>query len=132
MSDKIPINRTTLSELMRRPIIVRIVTILDITSLSILELLEYGLTLKDISFSMANGVIAYDKAAKRISTEETALGIPLSGDYYYDFLNSKVKLTELGLYILDSIKNNQSELKSFVPNDNISHDTDPRNPSTIS
>ena len=95
MSDKIPIDRVTLSDLMRRPIIVRIVSILDITSLSILELLEYGLTLKDINFSMANGVIAYDKAAKRVSTEETALGIPLSGDYYYQFLNSKVKLTEL-------------------------------------
>lgn len=132
MNDKIPIDRIALSELMRRPIIVRIVTILDITSLSILELLEYGLTLKDINFSMANGVIAYDRAAKRMSTEETALGIPLSGDYYYDFLNSKVKLTELGLYILDSIKNNQPELRSSVPNDQISHDADPRHPSTIS
>jgi hypothetical protein len=128
----IPIDRATLSELSSRPIIVRIVTILDITSLSILELLEYGLTLKDINFSMANGVIAYDQAAKRVSTEETALGIPLSGDYYYNFLNSKVKLTELGLYILDSIKNNQTELKSSVPNEQISHDADPRHPSTIS
>lgn len=130
MSDKIPIDRVTLSELIRKPIIVRIVTILDITSLSILELLEYDLTLKDINFSMANGVIAYDKAAKRMSTEETTLGIPLSGDYYYNSLNSKVKLTELGLYILDSIKNNQTEHKS-VPNEQISHDADPRHPSTI-
>lgn len=132
MSDKIPIDRVTLSDLMRRPIIVRIVSILDITSLSILELLEYGLTLKDINFSMANGVIAYDKAAKRVSTEETALGIPLSGDYYYQFLNSKVKLTELGLYILESIKNNQTEPESSVPNEQISNDEDPRHPSTIS
>jgi hypothetical protein len=31
MSDKIPIDRATLSELFSRPIIVRIVTILDIT-----------------------------------------------------------------------------------------------------
>ena len=132
MNDKIPIDRVTLSDLMRRPIIVRIVTILDITSLSILELLEYGLTLKDINFSMANGVITYDKVAKRASTKETALGIPLSGDYYYNFLNSKVKLTELGLYILDSIKNNQTELKSSVSNEQISHDAEPRHPSTIS
>ena len=42
MSDKIPIDRITLSNLMSRPIIIRIVTILDITNLSILELLEYG------------------------------------------------------------------------------------------
>jgi hypothetical protein len=61
MSDKIPIDRVTLSDLMRRPIIVRIVSILDITSLSILELLEYGLTLKDINFSMANGVMLMTK-----------------------------------------------------------------------
>jgi hypothetical protein len=132
MSDKIPIDRVALSELLSRPIIVRIVTILDITSLSILELLEYGLTFKDINFSMANGVIAYDKATKRVSSEETALGIPLSGDYYYNFLNSKVKLTELGLYILDTIKSNQLEDKSSVPNEQISSDADPRHPSTIS
>src|SRR6266498_165753 len=132
MSDKLPIDRVALSDLMRRPIIVRIVTILDITSLSILELLEYGLTLNDINFSMANGVIAYDKATKRVSSEETALGIPLIGDYYYHFLNSKVKLTELGLYILDTIKSNQTESKSSVPNEQISSDADPRHPSTIS
>lgn len=132
MSDKIPIDRVTLSDLMRRPTIVRIVSILDITSLSILELLEYGLTLKDINFSMANEVIAYDQAAKRVSTGETALGIPLSGDYYYQFLNSKVKLTELGPYILESIKNSQPEPQSSVPNKQISNDEDPRHPSTIS
>lgn len=115
MSDMIPIDRATLSELLSRPIIVRIVTILDITRLSILELLEYGLTIKDINLSMANGVIAYDKATKDVSTEETALGIPLTGDYYYNFLNSKVKLTELGLYILDSIKSNRSEHEPSAP-----------------
>lgn len=132
MSDKIPIDTVTLNELLSRPIIVRIVTILDITSLSILELLEYGLTLKDINFSMANGVIAYDKPTKRVSIEETALGIPLSGDYYYNFLNSKVKLTELGLYILDTIKRNQSEFKSAVPNEQKPSNGNPRHPSTIS
>ena len=71
MSEKIPIDRVALNELMSRPIIVRIVTILDITSLSILELFEYGLTLKDINYSMANGVIAYDKPKKRLGSEET-------------------------------------------------------------
>lgn len=57
---------------------------------------------------MANGVIAYDKQKKPSDTEETtAQGIPLTGDYYYSFLNSKVKLTELGIHILDPIKGNQ-------------------------
>ena len=133
MSEKIPIDRAALNELMRRPIIVRIVTILDITSLSILELFEYGLTLKDINYSMANGVIAYDKPKKRLGSEETsALGIPLSGDYYYNFLNSKVKLTDLGLYILDSIKGNQLEHISSFPQEHVSSDGGPRHPSTIS
>jgi hypothetical protein len=133
MSEKIPIDRASLNELMRRPIIVRIVTILDITSLSILELFEYGLTLKDINYSMANGVIGYDKPRKRLGTEETsALGIPLTSDYYFNFLNSKVKLTELGLYILDSIKGNQLEHKSSFPQEHQSSDAGPRHPSTIS
>ena len=131
MSDKIPIDRATLSNLMSKPTVVRIVTILDITSLSILELFEYGLTINDINFSMANGIIAYDKETKRISNEETALGIPLTGDYYYNFLNSKVKLTEIGLYILDTIKSNQTE-KSSVPNEQKPSDTNLRHPSTIS
>ncbi len=132
MNDGIPIDRVTLSNLMNKPTIVRIVTILDITNLSLLELLEYGLTLKDINFSMANGVIAYDKVTKRVSSEETALGIPLSGDYYYNFLNTKVKLTELGLYILDTIKSSQTKSRSSVPNQETSSDAGPRHPSTIS
>jgi hypothetical protein len=131
MSDKIPIDRITLSNLMSRPIIIRIVTIIDITNLSILELLEYGLTMNDINFSMANGVIAYDKTTKRMSSEETALGIPLSGDYYYNFLNSKVKLTELGLYILDTIKSDHPESNSPFANHQISSH-DPSHPSPIS
>lgn len=49
---------------MRSPIILRIVTILDVTSLSIIELFEYGLTLNDVNYSMANGVIIYDKPKK--------------------------------------------------------------------
>ena len=37
-----------------------------------------------------------------------------SGDYYlYDFLNSKLRLTELGLYILDSIKGDSLKMESI-------------------
>ena len=61
MSDRVPLDMGVISELMRTPLIIRIVTILDITSLSILELFEYDLTLKDINYSMANGIISYDK-----------------------------------------------------------------------
>jgi len=112
MSERLPIDMNVLTELMRKPVIIRIVSILDITSLSILELIEYGLTLKDINYSMANGVIRYDKISGPANNEEyKALGIPPTGDYYYSHLNSKVKLTEIGLYILESIKANQSEDK---------------------
>ena len=61
MSERLPIDLAALTVLMRSPIILRIVSILNITSLSILELFEYGLTLKDVNYSMANGVIIYDK-----------------------------------------------------------------------
>jgi hypothetical protein len=133
MSGKLPIDLTALTDLLRRPIILRIVTILDITSLSFLELFEYGLTLKDVNYAMANGVITYENRAKPLGTEEvSALGIPLTGDYYYSFLNSKVKLTELGIHILDSIKTNQA-VGDKVPmvSDEVSSDDGPRHAYTI-
>ena len=63
--------------------------------------------------------------------ETTALGIPLTGDYYYNFLNSKVKLTETGLFILDSLKGNQFEGKSSIIDEDQSSDAGPRHVSTI-
>lgn len=134
MSERLPIDLAALTVLMRSPIILRIVSILNITSLSILELFEYGLTLKDVNYSMANGVIIHDKPNRPLGTEETsALGIPLTGDYYYSFLNNKVKLTELGIHILDSIKGNQGVgNKSPMTPDEQSSDAGPRHPTTIS
>ncbi len=100
-----------LTKLIRDPLIVRIVSLLDIASLSILELLEYNLTRKDINYALLNGVIAVDKSAAASSTphEDTQpiqdLNILVSGDFYFhNFLSSKVKLTDVGLYILDTIK----------------------------
>ena len=95
-----------ITEFLKDPIIVRIVRILDITSLSILELLEYDLTRKDINHALSNGVIKIDKSASSASAHEDDNGnVLVSGDYYfYNFLNSKIKLTEIGLQILESIK----------------------------
>ena len=133
MTERPPVDMTTVTELMGRPVITRIATILDITSLSILELFEYGLTLKDVNYAMANGVVRYDKPTKPLGSEETsALGIPLTGDYYFNFLNTKVKLTELGLYILDSLKGNQVVgIKSPMIPDDQSADYGLRHTSTI-
>jgi hypothetical protein len=49
---------------MRNPVILRIVTILDLVSLSILDLLEYGMSAKDINYAMANGVIQFAEIPK--------------------------------------------------------------------
>ena len=119
----ITIDSDELTKLIRDPLIVRIVSILDIASLSILELLEYNLTRKDINYALLNGVIAVDKSAAASSSstayEDTHpiqdLNILVSGDFYFhNFLSSKVKLTDVGLYILDTIKGGQK-----VPNNNV-------------
>ncbi|MBV9176975.1 MAG: hypothetical protein JO297_08045 [Nitrososphaeraceae archaeon] len=106
-----------LTKLLRDPVIVRIVSVLDIASLSILELLEYNLTRKDINYALSNGVIAVDKSAAssdRNAHEGTPyiqdLNILVSGDFYFhNFLSSIVKLTDLGLYILESIKGTRKQ-----------------------
>lgn len=108
-----------ITKLMTTPIIIRIVIVLDVTSLSILELLEYGLSVIDINYSLENRVISFDKPTKQLNSEKfNALGIPIIGDYYYNLLKRKVKLTEVGLYILESIKGDQLWYRSSsVPHD---------------
>ena len=99
MSENIPIDERHLTELIRNPAVVKIVSILDVVSLSILELLEYNLDRREINYDLSEKVIAIDKR----TTSSPASSI-LSGDYYYDFSSSKVRLTELGLYMLESIR----------------------------
>lgn len=91
MDKKAQIETIDETQLIKDPLIVRIVKILNITSLSILELLEYNLSLKDINYSMANRVIQYDKPTTT-REEMSALGIPLGGDYYYNLLKGNVKI----------------------------------------
>ena len=112
------IDADRLTRLLRDPIVIKIVTVLDVVSLSILELLEYGIARKDISQSLAEEIIKFDKST--IIHNDVSGNFPLtekdiiaSGDYYfYNFLNSKVKLTELGLFILDTIR---EEVDTKVP-----------------
>jgi len=126
MNDKkMPIDPVHLTELIRNPVIVRIVSILDLASLSILELLEYNFERREISYAMSERVISIDKPNSRSSselhtTEMTQEGnILLRGEsYFYNFLNSKVRLTELGLYILDSVKEDLSRKELPVNQDN--------------
>lgn len=114
------IDADRLTALLKDPVVIKIVTVIDIVSLSILELLEYGLLRKDVSHALANEIIMFDKSA--LVYNDISSSFPLteqdiiaSGDYYfYNFLNSKVKLTELGLYILETIKGEQFN-KTNIP-----------------
>ena len=112
-----------LTALLKDPVVIKIVTVLDVVSLSVLELLEYGLSRKDISQTLAKEIITFDKSAT--IHDDISSNFPLtetdviaSGDYYfYNFLNSKVKLTDLGLYILDTLKGNQVNKGAIPPHD---------------
>jgi hypothetical protein len=115
------IDSDRLTKLLQDPVIIKIVTVLDIVSLSILELLEYGISRKDVSLALANEIIMFDKSS--LIYTDASSNFPLteqdiiaSGDYYFiNFLNSKVKLTELGLYILDTLKGLQFEKTDASP-----------------
>ncbi|MGA9842627.1 MAG: hypothetical protein WBQ25_09960 [Nitrososphaeraceae archaeon] len=112
------IDSEQLTKFLKDPIIVRIVRILGIARLSILELLEYDLSRKDINHALSNGVIAIDKSPSSASAydDDDKRNTLVSGDYYfYNFLNSKVKLTEIGLQILESIKE-KKQSNANIPN----------------
>src|SRR5688572_2646520 len=112
MSESIRLDNEALTKLFRDPVIVRVVSVLDIASLSILELLEYGLTRRDISWALSKGVIEFDKSTVAAKPEESPANVFALGDYYFSFLNNKVRLTEIGLHILYTIKSEQQEDKA--------------------
>lgn len=101
MSEKQAVSAETLTEVMKDSAIIRLVTIIDVARMSVLELLESGLTRQEINRALSKGVISYEKGAPH---EETAGEAFESGDYFFRMLNTKVRLTELGLYVLDCIK----------------------------
>jgi hypothetical protein len=120
------IDSNELTKLLQDSIIVRIVSIIGNASLSILELLEYNLTRRDVNYALAGGVIGIDKSSS--SSSQSSLNSPdanldesdilVSGDYYfYNFLNSKVKLTDLGKYILETIKAGNQAIDNEIPKD---------------
>lgn len=108
MSDHtIPLDHDALSELLSDPVMIRVATVVNLASLSILELLEYGLTRKDVNRAMARGVIDFDKPPalpEAMSRRDVVHHVLETGDYYFGLLSSKVKLTRLGLYMLEIIE----------------------------
>jgi hypothetical protein len=85
------INSNELTKLLRDSIVVRIVSIISNTSLSILDILEYNLTRKDVNYALSSGAIVIDKSS--LSSSQSSLCYPnvsldennilVSGDYYF-------------------------------------------------
>ena len=87
-------------------------------------MLEYNLTRKNINYALSRGVIALDKSTElqsSLSYPDVNLdknNILVSGDYYfYNFLNSEVKLTDLGMYILETIKSGNLNINNKILKD---------------
>ncbi|HEY7695638.1 MAG TPA: hypothetical protein VH797_06050 [Nitrososphaeraceae archaeon] len=131
MDQRVPIDSVSLTKLLNNATIIRIVTIVDITSLSILELFEYEIGMRDIIYSLVNGVITYDNSTPMSATEDNLLSIPANPHHYYAFVRRKVKLTAIGLYILDCIKKERYERRMSQEFRQESSNTNPRHPGTI-
>jgi hypothetical protein len=98
----VPISQEALSGLMHSPVIIRIVRVMDIASLSTLELLEYNITKQDIKFAFINGVIELDLNYLNANPDPSIVSRIVDGQY--DYWNSrKFKLSELGLYMLSCL-----------------------------
>lgn len=117
-----PLNHNAISGLLNDPIMIRMVTVVNLTSLSILELLEYGFTRKDISRAMAKEVIEFDKplASESPSRRDVASQILETGDYYFELLSRKVRLTKLGIFLLE-ITEVDEDLANMPRSDVVQH-----------
>jgi hypothetical protein len=88
--------------------------------MSILELLEYNFSRKVVSNALAKAVIKFDKSSvpppPEGTSKEVISHVLETGDYYFGVLSSKLRLTELGLYILETIEGETSR-GAHVPKD---------------
>jgi hypothetical protein len=110
------LDRAALDNLLRESAILRIVTVLNLASLSVLELLECQITRQDINKALAQGVIAFDESVSAAVNPNAVSNIlEEGGDYYVRFLSNKVRLTELGSYILETIEPEQERISSTSP-----------------
>ena len=99
----IPLDHSAVSGLLSDPVMIRMVTVVNLTSLSILELLEYGFMIKDISRAMAKDVIEFDKprASEIAGRRDVVEQVIERGDQYFELLSSKIRLAKLGLFMLE-------------------------------
>ena len=102
----VSVNHIALSNLLHYPLIVRLVTVVNVTSQSVLEILEYGFTPSDVSKAMAKGVVEFDKLVGQNSAGKMDVikpGLEM-GDYYFELLNRKIRLSKLGLLMLEILE----------------------------
>ena len=122
MNEQIPIDSKILDELIKNPTVLKIVNIVNLASVSMLELIEFNCTIHEINFCLANKVLKFDRT---ISSREKSPDehIP-KGEYYNENLNKKVRLTEIGIYILDILEESAVQNRSFIiPESNLSLST---------
>jgi hypothetical protein len=94
-------NHNALSELLSDPVFSRLVRVLGTTSQSILEILEYGFSTRDVSRALAKGVIEFSKpVGKDRPSNIIEYGLEV-GEYYYELVREKVRLARLGLLVLE-------------------------------
>jgi hypothetical protein len=116
---KIPSNHSALSEALRDPVLIRLVTVLNITSQSILEILEYGFDSKDISRALAKGIVQFARPVSMNRPGQVVeIGLEM-GAYYHELLRERIQLTAMGrlvLEILDSdLKQAETESDYVTP-----------------
>jgi hypothetical protein len=120
----VPLNHDALSNLLNDLAIVKTVEVVNLAKLSILELLECGLTCKDIGRALSKGVIDFERPLETIENIVTAIDILEAEQYYLpELLNSKVGLTKLGLYILEVTEESSRQQQTPRTVDDLLHHT---------
>jgi hypothetical protein len=93
-------NHDAFSELLSDPVLVRLVTVLGTTSQSILEVLEYGFSSKDVSRALAKGIVEFSRPVGKDRPSNIEYGLEV-GEYYYELVREKIRLARLGLLMLE-------------------------------
>jgi hypothetical protein len=99
-------------------VMTRLVSVVNLASLSILELLEYGFTRIDINRAMAKGIVEFNRRQEAEAAVKTDIlqRIFEKEEYYFALLSSKIHLTKFGQFILEIIQEDE-EIASRSPMD---------------
>jgi hypothetical protein len=127
-------NHNALPELLSDPVLVRLATVLGTTSQSILEILEYGFSSKDVSKALAKGVIEFSKpVGKDRPSNIIEYGLEV-GEYYHELVREKVRLARVGLLmleIMDSDLRQATEIESDFASPAYEENSLSNSPSTL-